>query len=140
MNINLIVILFVLHFLGDFLFQSRWMAENKGKNVLALSLHVLIYSLVLFIGLYSCRAVYREIIGSFRPNILSFADQINGNQLLWFVAINFLLHFVTDLTTSQFTRYFWEKNDKHKFFAVIGFDQCVHQICLMITAKIFLGA
>ena len=133
MNLNLIVILFVLHFLGDFLFQSRWMAENKGKNVLALSLHVLIYSLVLFIGLYS----YREIVG---PNILSLVDQIKGDQLLWFVVINFLLHFVTDLTTSQFTRYFWEKNDKHKFFAVIGFDQCVHQICLMITAKIFLGA
>ena len=133
MNLNLIVILFVLHFLCDFLFQSRWMAENKGKNVLALSLHVLIYSLVLFIGLYS----YREIVG---PNILSLVDQIKGDQLLWFVVINFLLHFVTDLTTSQFTRYFWEKNDKHKFFAVIGFDQCVHQICLMITAKIFLGA
>lgn len=35
---------FILHFVGDYLLQSDWMATNKTKNSAACLLHVAVYS------------------------------------------------------------------------------------------------
>lgn len=118
-------VLFINHWLGDFVFQSNWMATNKSKNLWALTLHVSIYSMVLFNGLLN--------------PWLTFADKINGDALLWFIGVNFILHWLTDITTSQFTKYFWAKQDLHKFFVVVGLDQFIHQMCLITTARMFLS-
>jgi N-acetylglutamate synthase-like GNAT family acetyltransferase len=114
---ELLLLLFFLHWFGDFVCQTRWMADNKSKNVKALTLHVLTYTLVLFVGL---------------------ALFVPTQGLLYFAALNFVLHWLTDITTSQITRYFWAKKDIHKFFATIGFDQFIHSACLLYTARAFL--
>jgi hypothetical protein len=119
---ELLLLLFFLHWFGDFVCQTRWMADNKSKNPAALTYHVLIYTAVMAIGL-SPWIVWKDI-----------APESFG----YFLIVNFGLHWLTDITTSQFTKYFWAKKDIHKFFATIGFDQCIHQVCLLVTARIFL--
>ncbi len=47
MNINLIFYVqigFILHFLGDYIFQSSWMANEKTKYFTPAAIHALIYS------------------------------------------------------------------------------------------------
>ena len=114
--------LLLLHFIGDFLLQTRWQANNKSENIIALTLHVLSYGAFMFIGLLN--------------PILTFASKIHGENLLWFVGINCCLHWVTDLITSQFTKHFHSKENHYGFFAVIGFDQYIHQMCLLFTIRI----
>ena len=48
-SIWLYIIMF-FHWIGDFICQNRWMATNKCKRWDALSLHVLIYTLVVTFG------------------------------------------------------------------------------------------
>jgi hypothetical protein len=42
-SISLLIILYVCHFIGDFIFQTRKMAENKSKSIYYLTSHVLWY-------------------------------------------------------------------------------------------------
>lgn len=111
--------LFFLHWIADFVCQSRWIATNKSENPLVLTLHVAIYSLILFCG-------------------LAVLDLFDLGMLLGFVMVNALLHWATDLVTSQINKYFYEKEDIHKFFCSVGFDQYIHSVCLMSTTMIFL--
>lgn len=111
--------LFFIHWLADFVCQSRWMAENKGENPLVLTAHVAVYSLVLFCG-------------------MAILDLFDVALLIAFVACNAFLHWITDLLTSQVNKYFYNKQDMHKFFCSVGFDQYIHSVCLMSTTMLFL--
>jgi len=128
---ELLLLLFFLHWFGDFVCQTRWMADNKSKHLGALTLHVSIYSLVLLTGV----VFYQALLSLIRQDI--YWPPLT--PILGFVGVNFVLHWLTDITTSQFTKYFWAKEDIHKFFATIGFDQLIHQVCLVVTARIFLS-
>lgn len=99
----------LIHWIADFLCQTRWMAENKSKNLLALSAHVGIYMIVF-------GAACMPMLGLI-PGIL-------------FALINGVLHFVVDFCTSRVTTYFYQKQNMHAFFATVGFDQYLHFICL----------
>jgi hypothetical protein len=117
-----LTILFI-HFIGDFLLQSDWMALNKGKRWDALLLHTVVYS--------SCFIWY----GS------------------GFVCTTFLLHGLTDAITSRVTSKLWffhryisesggeyysyEGGNRHWFFVVIGLDQLIHFVCLTYTLRWF---
>jgi len=122
--------LMTLHFVGDFLLQSDWMALNKSTYWRALLLHTTIYSL--------CFANYG----------------------LSFVAITFLTHTLTDAVTSRITSELWFINltpyddcgecrmtmaqneylatvtnwKRHCFFVAIGADQLIHMWTLYLTA------
>ena len=50
-----------------------------------------------------------------------------------FVVVNAALHFVTDYITSRISSKLWAKQDWHRFFATIGFDQLIHQATLAFT-------
>lgn len=135
-NIYSLMSLFLLHYLADWLAQTRWMAVNKsswwktGEGFKALATHVGLYSLVMSLGM-----------GLFSSNKIIF---------LWFV-ITFVTHFITDAITSQFTtRWFffemfaplwwipkWE--NRSKFFNTIGADQLIHMVTLTWTLKILSG-
>lgn len=116
----LLVWMLFLHWFGDFVFQTRWMADNKSKNIEALTLHVFVYSLVLWIGVYVTTLYYI-------------------NDLCRFVICNFLLHWTTDFWTSKMTKQAVEEKNTHKFFAIIGFDQFVHTSTLILTLQYLLG-
>ncbi|SFH12129.1 Protein of unknown function [Desulfotomaculum arcticum] len=46
---NLFEWLLIGHLVGDYLFQTRWMAENKSSNWLPLLLHSMVYTGVVFV-------------------------------------------------------------------------------------------
>ncbi len=124
--------LLAIHFVADFLLQSDWMAQNKSRRWDALAAHVAVYS--------ACFFYYGA------P----------------FVAMTFLLHFVTDAMTSRITSRLWffdmampvqwpsrrapnspavphyavGGGNRHWFFVVIGADQLIHFLCLAWTLRV----
>jgi len=54
--------------------------------------------------------------------------------LLAWAALNGGLHFVTDFITSKTSRYFYDNGKMRLFWVVIGADQMVHMLCLIISA------
>ncbi len=72
------VALLAVHWLADFVCQSRWMATNKSKRSDALALHVGVYSAILLMA----------------------SGVLFANFGIWrvfeFTALNGLLHFGTD--------------------------------------------
>lgn len=119
----LIVFLFVMyvlitHWVADFVCQSHWMASNKSKSNVALSLHVATYVLVLFLMM------------GFPGYFLSGVKLV---FILAWVGVNGVLHFITDYFMSRWTSRLWAKNDYHNFFVVVGLDQLIHYGCLFGT-------
>lgn len=109
------VALLAVHWLGDFVLQSHWMASNKSKSNQALSIHIAVYTAVLFGG--------AGVIFGPRP----------GFGILSFAALNGALHWITDYFTSRASSKRYAKQDWHNFFVVIGFDQLIHQVTLAAT-------
>lgn len=102
-ELDIACLLLLIHYIADFKFQSHWMATNKSKSWLALSAHVLVYSLM-------------------------FSLTLNWQ----FVVINGILHFITDAITSRMSSKLFGKN-WHDFFEVIGGDQYIHTVTLLTT-------
>lgn len=102
-DLSIIISLIWFHFMGDFLFQTDSMAQNKSKSNKWLGIHVLTYMVPFIL---------------FGP---------------LFMFINGAAHFVIDWCTSRITSYLWKKNDRHNFFVVIGLDQALHMTTLILT-------
>jgi hypothetical protein len=111
----IVIYLLFLHFVGDFIFQTSWMATNKGKKITALLVHILAYSLVLAAG------------------SALFLTKSSWDLWATYVGVNAALHLFTDAITSQFTRRYKEAGDDKAFFAAIGFDQFIHGASLIGT-------
>lgn len=109
--------LFSLHFIGDFVFQTRQMAEIKSKSVFWLSLHVLWYCFAFFPVAFG--------IGFDTPYVE-------------FMFLLFTTHWLTDFITSKITTYFWKKKKIKAFFTTIGFDQLIHIATLLLLFKYFI--
>lgn len=112
---EVVIGIIVLHFIADFVYQSDWMATNKSKNNIALLTHVLVYTAVLAIG-----------------GAIIAPDNLQKIVLPW-ILVNGALHFVTDFCTSRVTSKLWQANERHWFFVMIGFDQCIHYSCLFYS-------
>jgi hypothetical protein len=114
------VILFVLflHWVADFIAQTRWMAENKSKDNKALMLHIITYGLVMYVGL---------LIGA--PFL-----KLHLGLILAYVIINCAIHCGVDFVTSRMNAHFWQTWKQNYFWWNIGFDQYVHQVCLISLA------
>ena len=108
--------IFVVHFLADFVFQTSQMATGKSKSLKWLSIHVGVYGLVSLLSMYL-------VANSVNSYYLGFA---------WWLG-NVALHFVTDFITSKITSRYWENKNMRLFFVMIGFDQLIHNICLIGT-------
>ena len=111
--------LLAVHWLGDFVLQTRWQSQNKSKRVDALLRHVATYTTILLAGSF-------VIFGA-------------ASIILWFVVINGMLHFGVDFVTSRTTRLYAQER-WHNFFAVVGFDQLIHQVTLAAMVVWLLGA
>lgn len=109
------VALLVVHWVGDFVCQSHWMAINKSSQNRALALHVAVYTAVLLGG--------TGLIVGLKPQFV----------VLGFAVLNGALHFATDYFTSRWTSSLWKRGRVHDFFVVVGFDQLVHQVTLAAT-------
>jgi len=119
MNAFTIVFIILLHFIGDFILQSSWMALNKSHNNRALLAHVATYTLVIFVGSW----------------VLWYKDPMDLNLIIAWTLTNGLLHFITDYITSRINSRLWKLENKHWFFTMIGFDQLIHYACLFFTSS-----
>lgn len=114
-----------LHWLGDFIFQTDWMAFNKAKSRLALGFHVGVYSLVLLVGLtLACPVTHWGFWG-----------------IVGVVLINALCHYCTDGITSKISGHLFKLGQagdavaRRKFWWVVGFDQFLHGATLLGLMK-----
>lgn len=144
--------LLVVHYFGDFVFQSHWMASNKSKSNRALGAHVMAYTLTLLVW---CSAILFMLYGEPYFSVLAF------------VALNGAIHFAVDWITSRHSAGFFgaaifdtmaearfranygQPPDHamginpgrywHNFFLVIGYDQLLHGLTLGLTLWVFFG-
>ena len=128
MLFSFMVVIFIFHFIGDWLLQSRWMGDNKSKLFEALLAHVLTYGLVMSIGV-SIWSIYNT---TWQTYDLFWMGQV------W-VFVNVILHGITDKVSSHFTSKLYKENKIHGFFAVIGADGMTHYLTMLVTARLIIG-
>lgn len=117
------IALMIIHWVADFVIQTREEAKNKSTSNKYLLLHTVKYSLLYI---------------SFFPLI--------GRGVFLFIGITFITHTIIDYFTSRVNGFFWTKREmfkdidedlsdgwEHLFWCNIGFDQCLHIIQLIIT-------
>ncbi len=111
-------VLIFCHFVGDWLLQDRYVAENKSKKISILLYHLLTVHLVLVAGMVG----------------MGFDAT---PSLLICLAINAAIHGVLDWTIWKIYAKFWHDPETpiHKqkaFYNTIAVDQCIHLACLMV--------
>lgn len=106
-------LIFLFHYIADFIFQSRMMGENKSSNFGWLLKHLVVYTII--IGLLAYPLF---------PSMLAFG--------VWIV-INFYLHLITDFITSKISTYYYLKKNMYGFWNTIGIDQLIHIVTLYYT-------
>jgi predicted membrane metal-binding protein len=122
---QLFLFILLIHFLADFGLQTHEQATNKGTSNKWLTYHVGVYSIIWLFASY-------VFFGSWLLAAI-------------FAVITFCCHFITDWATSRIGKPFWEKQDLHNGFVVVGFDQVLHYIQLYYTfqfimeGKVILG-
>ena len=109
-----LIAILTVHWFGDYVLQTSWQASNKHKRLDALAGHVAVYTIVIGIA-------------------ASFLFPLTLVRWAAFTALNGVLHFATDFVTSRISFTLRAKQDWHRFFVVIGFDQLVHQVTLAAT-------
>ena len=132
MGSELVYVLLVAHFVGDFICQSDWMALNKSKRWDALAIHVTVYSAVLYMAIFVSIGLNAEL----SPRIiLALVNELPYVSAVGFyVLVNAVAHFVQDAITSRINSRLWQANQRHWFFVGIGADQLLHYVTLFVTA------
>ena len=120
-SLPLIIWILFVHWVADFVCQSRGVAIDKSKDNWALSYHTGIYSWVLTLGVFIYAALAHWDI-----------NKVWG--VFVFVLINGAVHWATDYFTSRLNAKLWAKTHYHNFFVSIGFDQWIHAATLLTTA------
>lgn len=106
MDIQIIGIILLLHFIGDFVLQPRSIGETKHYSNFAMFKHIIIYTLILAL--------------------------LNP---MWAI-INGVIHLFVDIVTSRLGHYFYNHNRKQLYIVVHGVDQLLHYTALFITYDI----
>ena len=113
-----IILIFLFHWVADFLCQTHEMSLKKSKSILWLSYHVVVYTAVTTL----CWSIF---FGNTMESPTMIISLIFG--------LTFVSHWVTDYFTSKWTSRLWEEKQVHNFFVVIGLDQLIHATTLLIT-------
>lgn len=112
-DLKTIILILVVHFLADFVLQTQEQAEKKSTDTDFLIYHVATYTAVwLFIS-------YTMLGTWWKPLIFAF--------------LTFLAHYWTDYCTSRQVKRWFEKKNWHNGFVVIGADQILHYVQLLLT-------
>lgn len=98
--------LLVAHFIGDWAFQNRWMAENKNKWNEIMFAHCMIYT--------GCISIALQYFNAFE---------------WWKIAFIMVSHFITDEVSSHWHNRAAKDHIKQK---ILWLDHLSHFICLYI--------
>ena len=102
-----ILLVLITHYVADFVLQTRWMGENKSKNMTAMLAHIFVYTAAI------------SIFG------------------IKFAVINGILHLITDLISSKLSGRAYVNKNMGQFWDVIGMDQLIHTLTLILTYVAF---
>jgi hypothetical protein len=116
MEISVFIFILLIHFLADFGLQTHQQATLKSSEEKFLFYHVGVYSLVWLVAM------------------LSYG--LDWNTSFRFAYWTLFFHFITDWITSRVGKPFWKNDDFHNGFVVVGFDQLIHYIQLIMTWKL----
>lgn len=125
LSITTLVSILFTHWIGDFILQDEQWAINKHKDNQLLTFHVLMYT-----GFWG---------------VMLLLQGYDFKSVLLFCSITFFFHFLTDFVTSKITHIQhdveWYGNAIPNFgmFTVIGFDQLLHYIQLILTYQYIYG-
>ena len=128
-SIGLFAYILFLHYLGDYIFQPYSMSVQKSENHMMLLYHTIIYSITIYLGLLFVVGV---------------------KEAITFAVITFLAHYVVDFVTSKVisdnsselrldpdsSKPIHKRLKLWGPISLLGFDQLLHQACLLITAYI----
>jgi len=120
MNITIILILLFAHWIGDFMLQKEEWAVTKHNNFTNLQKHTAVYTLTIsiFVGIWM---------------LLQSEIEFRLISLLLFMLVTSIVHTIIDFITSKITHRLYDKGNMHVFFIVIGLDQLLHYIILILT-------
>lgn len=149
-DLSLALCLFTAHWVGDFRWQTNSMALLKSRSNKMLAWHVSYYTGAMLSGAWAWGLIdfyFHGRQGTLGDLVIDIAA---------FLAVTWILHFITDYVTSRWTSKLWfvsasilrgdsprhdiamlefDDEKRHDFFVAIGFDQLVHAWCLLVAAK-----
>src|ERR1700743_3692883 len=101
-SIYIVIVILVIHWIGDFILQTDWQAKNKSKSWSALLSHTLTYSSfwLLPICVMAPKGTTIELI----------------RFSLMFAGITWICHTATDYITSRINSKLWTQGKTHEFF------------------------
>lgn len=117
-SLTVILILLLAHFLADFPFQTKWMAENKSYHMYPLLCHTLTYSTVLTI---------------FVIFLIGCTTDCSDIGWVFFWVWTFITHTLIDLITSRLVSWYYSIKQYRNMFFVIGLDQLLHTVQVLVT-------
>ena len=118
-SFHAVLIIMVIHYLGDFALQTHEQAQKKSSDNKWLVYHTGSYSLIWLLAAWG---LYTSIWAA-----------------LLFAGVTFVAHTATDWATSRIGRSFWSSGDLHNGFAVVGFDQILHYVQLLLTHSLVIS-
>lgn len=118
-EIPLLICLFVIHWIGDYLLQTRVQGNGKSSSNKLLLEHTIAYSVFLGLGVSLMALVFNM--------------SMSIESIIQYTVLNFVLHTATDWLTSRATKNLWSRRKEWETFAIMGFDQLVHMTCLVVT-------
>lgn len=123
-------IVMTLHFIADFILQSRDMGKRKSENMLVLAQHLIIQFVVLFIGVY-LTFMFKQPLMAFKASFVNALVHGVIDWNIWRLYKGYVLYRVKNKTliVSDTTKFeYW--ND-HAFYMTIGLDQLLHCLTLI---------
>ena len=127
----LIICGLLVHFFADFVFQRDIDAKLKSSKVSNLINHTATYSLIWVFFMIIGLNTFLQNNGIYNPLGIVVVSILFG-------IITFIAHTITDFFTSRLVKRFFDKQDYHSGFVVIGFDQILHYLQLYYTFKLLL--
>lgn len=135
----LFVYVFFLHFLADFVFQSREMGEKKSTNFNYLMVHVAIQLVTVFLGLMQVvDPVKAYQIASVNAFIHGLIDLFIWRLYKYDVARRLKNHYQDNEEGMEFASIHWEYWKDKAFYTTIGFDQFLHYSTIVLVCWLFL--
>lgn len=121
----ILILLLFMHFFSDFVCQSREQAERKSSSILALLVHCYEYTCWIGVTTIAISGIFKEI-------------GVDVFGILWYTISLGYTHLCIDFCTSKFNKWAYKNKHDKLFWTGIGFDQWLHQICIIIFAHDFL--
>lgn len=107
-----LAILFAMHWVADFPFQTTWMRQQKHQDWVPLTAHVLVYTAIL------------------SAPVIWYSTLLRGEVAVGAIAVIALTHYAIDAVTSRISKSLFAEGRMNRGFDTVGADQCLHYLVL----------